>query len=128
MAHDQHHSTAEGTHDHGVGHVVPARILILTAVGLLILTYATVRLAGFDFGAGNIYVALAIAVTKASLVCLFFMHLRWDRPFNAIVFIASIFLVSVFIGGAMTDTFEYGGEVIKANAPKVDLKLQELKP
>ena len=84
MNHDQSHG---GTERHGVGHIVPFRVLTATAIALLILTAITVWAAGFDFGAGNVWVALGIAALKGSLVALFFMHLRWDRPFNAIVFV-----------------------------------------
>jgi cytochrome c oxidase subunit IV len=90
---EQHHGEAH----HGVGHIVPLKVLIANGVALLILTWLTVAVARFDFAAHNIYemniiIALAIAVIKASLVCLFFMHLYWDRPFNSFVLIASIAL------------------------------------
>jgi cytochrome c oxidase subunit 4 len=126
MAHDPHHTAQAHDDHHGVGHVVHPRILILTGLALLVLTVVTVALAGVDFGRANIYVALAIAALKASLVVLFFMHLRWDRPFNAIVFVASLFLVALFIGGAMNDVFEYRGEIIQGDAPKVQQALQAL--
>jgi cytochrome c oxidase subunit 4 len=125
------HATHTDPHDtarhHGVGHIVPPKILIATAAALLVLTVITVWIAQFDFGAGNIYVALGIAALKASLVVLFFMHLRWDRPFNSIVFVGSLFLVALFITFAMTDSLEYKPEVIQGNASKVKTELDALK-
>ncbi len=102
--------------DHGVGHLVPAKYLIATCLALLVLTGLTVFAAQIDFAAFglpdlNIIVALAIAVIKATLVCMFFMHLFWDRPFNAFVLICSFSLVTLFIGFAMTDSFEYSDEI-----------------
>jgi cytochrome c oxidase subunit 4 len=111
---------------HGVGHIVPVRILAATAIALLILTVITVVVASYDFGNLNIWVALAIAVIKASLVVAFFMHLKYDRPFNTIVFVASISFVALFISFALTDTTEYAPVVDEGNAPKVVEKLTAL--
>jgi cytochrome c oxidase subunit 4 len=111
---------------HGVGHIVPIRYLVATGVGLLILTIITVWIAKFDFGGFNIAVALFIAGIKASLVVLFFMHLRWDRPFNSFILVSSIFFVLLFIGFAMTDTFAYRNEIIPGEGTDVQLKLTEL--
>ena len=108
---DQHDSHGHDGHE-GVGHLVPAKFLIATCLALLVLTALTVAAAKVDFTAYgfpdlNIIVALAIAVIKASLVCLFFMHLFWDRPFNAFILVAAIAFVGIMIAFAMTDTFEY---------------------
>jgi len=53
------------------------RVYYLVFVTLLLLTLVTVELAFFDLGLLNVYVALAIAAGKASLVVLFFMHARY---------------------------------------------------
>ena len=62
-------------------------------------------------------VALAIAATKASLVAAYFMHLRWDKPFNAFVFLASFAFLALFIGFAMMDTGHYQPTMIPGFAP-----------
>ncbi len=108
--------TPEHDEHHGVGHLVPARYLVATCLALLVLTVITVLAAKIDFAHYglpdlNIIVAMAIAVVKASLVCLFFMHLFWDRPINAFALMISIAFVGVFITFAMTDTFEYKEEI-----------------
>lgn len=108
---DQHDTQEQGGHE-GVGHLVPARYLIITCAALLVLTGLTVVMAGIDFGVYglpdlNIIVALSIAVVKASLVCLFFMHLFWDRPFNAFIIVTSLVFVGLMIAFTMTDTFEF---------------------
>ncbi len=123
----------ETTHDtseehHGVGHIVPVRILFTTAMMLLILTVVTVAAAKFDFGAMNIWIALGIAVAKGSLVVLFFMHLRYDRPFNGLVFVASLAFVALFISFAMTDTKEYAHQIDTGNARLVQDKLTQIEP
>lgn len=110
-----------------------AKILFATGAALLVLTVITVMAAKIDFSQLdlnelNIFVALAIAVVKASLVCMFFMHLRWDRPFNAFVLVGSLALVALFIGFAMTDTSEYKPDVIQGDSALIQgqlLKVQE---
>ena len=119
MAHEPHEY-------HGVGHLVPIKILAATAVALLFLTVVTVWAAGIDFGNLNIWIALAIAALKASLVVLFFMHLKYDRPFNSIVFVTSLCFVALFISLALTDTREYAPDVEQDNAPMVADKLKKL--
>jgi len=109
-----------------VGHIVPVRILLTTGIALLILTGITVWTAGMDFGNYNIVIALVIALIKGSLVVLFFMHLRYDRPFNGIVFIISMAFVVLFISFALLDTHEYAPDIDAGDAPKVKIKLEEL--
>jgi len=88
----------EHEHDHG-GTGVYAKTLI----GLLILTAITVAAASFDFGQGNVVIALFVATIKASLVVLFFMHLRWDKPVNAIIAMAGFLFLGVFIMFCLLD-------------------------
>ncbi len=110
---------------HGIGHLVPTSALVGTGLGLLILTWVTVVVAGIDLGEANIYIALAIAALKGSLVSLFFMHLRWDRPFNGIILVGSICFVALFLALAMTDTAAYQDSMIPGDSPKVVQKLAE---
>jgi cytochrome c oxidase subunit 4 len=124
------HDSTSGEH-HGIGHVVSPKILIATGGALLVLTIITVAAARIDFSVFemsemNVFVALGIALVKASLVCLFFMHLRWDRPFNAFVLIGSLAFVAVFISFAMTDSMEYQHEIIKGDATDVSAQVQQL--
>lgn len=140
---DQHPARTEShgheEHHGEVGHLVPARYLVATCLGLLVLTGVTVAVAKVDFAAYglpdmNIIIALAIAVVKASLVCLFFMHLFWDRPFNAFVLVGSIAFVGIMISFAMTDTFEYRDDIVQyretelqgLDSPAIQTKLTEV--
>ena len=60
--------------------------------------------------------AQAIAVIpdliKAGLVVAFFMHLRWDRPFNAIVLLSALVFFMIFVGLALMDAWHYQSELI----------------
>ena len=100
------YSADSSTHDSAhssLGHVVPVWLLAAVFGALLVLTCLTVAVAHVDLGNMNLYLALGIATVKASLVVLFFMHLFWDRPFNAMIFIGCLLFVSLFIGITLTD-------------------------
>jgi len=139
MAHATH--TQTGTHgSHGahgghggeghplVGHLVPQGVLYGTAAALLILTVITVAVRYIDVGEFNIHIALGIAVIKATLVAAFFMHLRWDRPFNLLVFIACVLGVVLFMAFAVMDTTQYRSLQYRGNPPTVQTTLNEAAP
>jgi cytochrome c oxidase subunit IV len=109
------------THDapHGVGHIAPFKMLLGVFLALTFLTVVTVGASEIDFGEFNLIVALAIAVVKAALVVLFFMHLIWDRPFNAIVFVGCLIFVGLFIALALLDSRQYRGTQHPGQAPGV---------
>ena len=75
----------------------------------------------------GIIVALLVATVKATIVGLYFMHLRWDRAFIGFVFVGSILLVALFIGIALTDTMEYQPSILKGDTPKVTEAMDKLK-
>ena len=109
---------AEHEHDHG-GTAVYAKTLI----GLLILTAITVAAASFDFGQGNVVIALVIATIKASLVVLFFMHLRWDKPVNAIIAMAGFLFLGIFLMFCLID-FDSRNNYLPSNLhPVADMPL-----
>ena len=89
-------------------HVVPPWILLTVFAALLVLTFMTVAVTWVDFGrTANVWIALTIAAIKAALVALYFMHLRWDSPFNGVILIAALFFVALLIGIIVLDTSEY---------------------
>jgi len=94
-------------HEHAGAHVVPGWLLIGVYLILMVLTAITVFVSTMDLGQYNIIVALGVAVIKASLVALFFMHLFWDSKFNSVVLIAALIFVSLFIGLALLDSTAY---------------------
>ena len=101
-------------------HVVPLRVLLATWGALLVLTALTVAAASLDLGSLNIVVALGIAVLKSTVVALYFMHLRYDRPFHAIAFIVALLFVFLFITFALLDTQQYRPDLIPGYAPAIE--------
>ncbi|MGE3182295.1 MAG: cytochrome C oxidase subunit IV family protein [Phycisphaerae bacterium] len=115
-------SHANDNHGHGqghVGHIVPTPFMFAVLLGLLFLTFVTVAVSRVDLGRMNIWIAMLVATVKASLVVLYFMHLRWDRPFNALVFISSLLFVALFIAFSAMDTGTYQDQILtgKYNLP-----------
>lgn len=80
-------------------------IYVKTLTALLILTVITVAASYVDFGAGNVVIALFIASIKAILVALFFMHLRYDRPVNAVIACTGFLFLGIFL---MFDFIDFG--------------------
>lgn len=109
--HDPSETTDAGHDDHGVAHVVPVRILVSVFLALMVLTVITVGVTVFDFGELNLWVAMIIATVKASLVALYFMHLRYDSPFNAFVFACALAFLGLFLIIVMMDTVQYTPDV-----------------
>ena len=96
---------------------MPFKVLAAVWGTLLALTVFTVAVAGVDLGRFNLEIALAIATIKASLVLLYFMHMRYDRPMNAIVFIAALFFFMLFVSLALLDSHAYAPDLIPGYAP-----------
>ncbi len=111
MSSESHASAhASGSHSgdaHPIGHVTSVRLLLTIYFILIVCTILTYSVSRIDLGQFNIWAALAIAVFKASLVVLYFMHLRWDSPFNALAIITALIFVGLFIGLALLDSMSY---------------------
>src|SRR6478609_1988898 len=102
-------TTAHDDHDeHGISHVASMKVLLGTGGSLLLLTIVTVLATKVDFGANiNLAVAMFIAVVKATLVILFFMHLKYDKIFHTVVFVSAILAASLFVGFTLMDSNQY---------------------
>jgi cytochrome c oxidase subunit IV len=94
-----------------LGHIVPLRVLVSVFLVLLFLTFVTVAATWHDFGEWGLVIALGIATLKASLVVLYFMHLRYDNPFYAVVFLAALLFLAILLSIVLLDTFQYQPEM-----------------
>ena len=84
-------------------HVTSRKVYFLVFGALLALTLATVLVAELDLGVFNDVAALAIAVTKAMLVLLFFMHIRHSTRMTVLTAVAGFFWLAILIGLTMAD-------------------------
>ena len=78
-------------------HVVPVKIYVAVFVTLLVMTAATTAISGVDLGPWNTVVALGIAVFKATLVVLFFMHAKYSPRLTHLVILAGIFWLALLL-------------------------------
>ena len=78
-------------------HIVPTRVYYTIFAVLMVGTYLTVQAAFIDLGALNTVVALAIACTKAVLVVLYFMHVRYSTRLTWAVVVGSVFWLGILL-------------------------------
>ncbi len=94
-------------------HIIPRPLLLKVFVTLVVLTIITALTGQADLGALNflhVPLAVGIAVIKATLVVLFFMGLKYDRPINALSFIIGLLMVGVFLAFTLLDML-YRGDI-----------------
>jgi cytochrome c oxidase subunit IV len=77
-------------HEEYQEHVVPYTVYLAVFGALMVLTGLTVVVAFFDLGNLNVAVALAVAVIKATLVVLFFMHVKYASMTTKLVVVSSL--------------------------------------
>jgi cytochrome c oxidase subunit IV len=89
-------------------HVVPVRTYLGVFAALLALTAITTAAAFVDLGPFNNVVALGIAVLKATLVVLIFMHVKYSPRLVPLVVIAGGFWLVILIALTLTDYLTRG--------------------
>ena len=88
---------------HPQHHVVSWKVYLAVFAALCTLTGVTVLATGFDFGPLNLLVALGVAVTKSSLVVLYFMHARYSPRLTGVVIAAALAFLVILVFLTMTD-------------------------
>ena len=88
-----------------LGHIVPKKTYVLIFGALLALTALTTSVAYVNLGQWNTIVALTIACCKATLVVLFFMHLRWSTRLMRVVLLSALLWLAILISLTTTDFF-----------------------
>src|SRR5215471_8996556 len=91
-----------------VEHIVPIRIYVIIFLSLILLTAATVVVANFDLGSLNAIVALTIAVFKATLVVLYFMHVRYSSRLTWVFVGAGIIWLIILVSFTLSDYLTRG--------------------
>ena len=102
------------SHAHGEAHahIMPVKTLLSVWGGLMVLTVLTVAIAQVHLGQLNVVVALAVAVVKATLVGLYFMHLKYDTRANRVVLVSAAFFLILFVSFVVFDTSQYQQDLI----------------
>ena len=84
-------------------HIVPRRTYYAIFAILMLCTTATVLIAFVDLGPFNTVAALTIAVFKAVLVILFFMHVKYSTRLTWAVVVGSVFWLGILLVLTMSD-------------------------
>ena len=90
------------------GHIASTRMYYAIFTTLLVLTALTVGVATLDLGRFNAVIALSIAVCKATLVALFFMHLRDSVRLTWLIAVAALLWLFILISLTMSDILTRG--------------------
>ena len=84
-------------------HILSKRVYYTIFAILLLCTYLTWQIAYFDLGRLNTVAALGIAVFKAVLVVLFFMHAKYSTRLTWVVAMAGMFWLGMLLALTMGD-------------------------
>jgi cytochrome c oxidase subunit 4 len=89
-------------------HIVSRKIYFGVFASLMVFTLVTVVVARVDLGRWNVIVALAVAVTKAMLVTLYFMHIKYSKRLTQVVLAAGFLWLLLLFGLTLSDYFTRG--------------------
>ncbi|MEO7146020.1 MAG: cytochrome C oxidase subunit IV family protein [Bryobacteraceae bacterium] len=78
-------------------HITPVRTYVIIFLTLLVLTYTTAKIGEIELGDWNFVVAISIAITKALLVILFFMHAKDSSNLTKMFIGAGFFWMMILI-------------------------------
>jgi cytochrome c oxidase subunit 4 len=106
--HATHHSHPEQP-AHGGHHIVPIPLYLWVFAALMVLLVLTLAAAAKDLGEWNIIIAVTIAVIKAVLVVLFFMHLFWSTKLVKLFGVAALFWLAILFALTLGDYFTRRG-------------------
>jgi len=101
------------------GHVSPKSMYYTIFGALMVFTALTVGVAYIDLGHLNFPVAIAIAITKATLVVLFFMHVNHSSKLTKLIVATGFFFLLILFGLTLTDYLSRGYEPNGTRTPMV---------
>jgi cytochrome c oxidase subunit 4 len=90
-------------HDEHAHHIVGPVVYVVILFSLLVFTGLTVWASFVDLGFWNPIIALAIATTKATLVVLFFMHVKYSTKLTKLTVVAGIFMFLTLVSLTLAD-------------------------
>ena len=101
MADHAHANSHPDSHVHG--HVSPLSVYLTVFTTLMVLTALTVIVAYYNFGPWNKVIALSIACFKATIVVLYFMHVKYASKLTQLFAVTGVFFLLILFGLTMSD-------------------------
>ncbi len=89
--------------EHESEHILPYGFLAQILAGLVLLTAVTVGVSYIDWGFLNVPIALFVASSKATLVLLFFMHIKYEGMVIKVSFISTMLVLAILISFTFWD-------------------------
>jgi len=90
------------------GHISPKSTYYAIFSTLMVLTGVTIAVAFVNLGSFNFPVAIGIAITKATLVILFFMHAKYSSRLTKLFVGTAFFFLIILLGLSLTDYLSRG--------------------
>jgi len=84
-------------------HIVSVKVYLVIFFSLMVFTILTVFTAKYDLGRYNAIVALTIAVIKATLVVLYFMHARYSSKLTQVIIVSGLIWLFIMVAFTLTD-------------------------
>ena len=89
-------------------HIIPIKVYLAIFSALMVLTVVTVWVAFHDWGVWNPVIALGIASFKATLVVLYFMHVKYSSKLTQLIIVAALFWFLILVAFTLSDYLTRG--------------------
>lgn len=97
------HAAVEGHEEEHEHHIVGPMVYFTIFIALLVGTAITIGASYLNLGPFNAALAIAIACTKATLVVLYFMHIKYSSKLMKLTVGAGVFTFLILVGMSMSD-------------------------
>jgi cytochrome c oxidase subunit 4 len=88
--------------------IVPVKVYVGVWAALIVLTFTTVAVSKLELGEYNFIAAMTIAVVKATLVVLFFMHVKQSSSMVRLFVVAGLFWLAIMLVFILSDYYSRG--------------------
>jgi cytochrome c oxidase subunit 4 len=85
------------------GHISPIKLYVAIFLTLMVLTAITILVAYINLGPWNKVIALGIASFKATLVVLYFMHVKYASRMTKLIVVTGFFFLAILLAETMVD-------------------------
>jgi cytochrome c oxidase subunit 4 len=89
-------------------HIASTSLYVTIFLALMVLTGGTVAVTYVDLGQANLFVAMGIAIFKATLVVLYFMHVRWSPKLVQVTVVTSMAFLAILAAFTFNDYLTRG--------------------